>query len=63
MRAWRQVSRASSYLSQCDPRLHFGLGAATEVDGMMIHWPSGRTQKVAVEGIDRAIVVTEAAEQ
>jgi hypothetical protein len=62
---WRQASRADSYLSQCDLRLHFGLGAATRVDGMMIVWPSGRRQELAPDGpelsggVDRAIVVTE----
>ena len=30
----------SSYYSCNDPRLHFGLGAATEVD-LDIYWPNG----------------------
>ncbi len=37
---------ASSYLSQNDPRLHFGLGQRTMVDEVTIQWPSGRTQKL-----------------
>jgi hypothetical protein len=36
----------SSYLSQNDPRLHFGLGARTLVDEVTVHWPSGKTQKL-----------------
>ncbi len=32
------------YLSQVDSRLHFGLGAATQVDSIEIRWPDGRTQ-------------------
>jgi hypothetical protein len=35
---------ASSYLSQNDPRLHFGLGQRTKVDEVTIKWPSGKTQ-------------------
>jgi len=37
---------ASSYLSQNDPRLHFGLGQRTKVDEVTIQWPSGKTQKL-----------------
>ncbi|MCR4414286.1 MAG: CRTAC1 family protein, partial [Thermoguttaceae bacterium] len=30
-----------SYLSQGDPRLHFGLGTATKVDRVEVRWPDG----------------------
>ena len=36
-----EVRSGSSYYSQNDLRLHFGLGRATEVDGVEIAWPSG----------------------
>ena len=39
----REVKAGSSYLSQNDPRIHFGLGAATRVDRLEVRWPSGRT--------------------
>ncbi len=39
-----QKTSASSYLSQNDPRLHFGLGDATRVDWIEIRWPSGARQ-------------------
>jgi hypothetical protein len=29
------------YLSQGDPRLHFGLGKATRADRVEIRWPNG----------------------
>ncbi len=32
------------FLSQGDPRPHFGLGAHTKVDRLEIRWPSGRVQ-------------------
>ena len=40
-RQWRPVQRAYSYCSSNDPRVHFGLGAATQVDEVMVRWPSG----------------------
>jgi enediyne biosynthesis protein E4 len=35
----RDISSSDSYLSCNDPRLHFGLGAATRVDELRVHWP------------------------
>lgn len=32
-----------SYLSACDGRLYFGLGAADSIDRLEVRWPSGRT--------------------
>lgn len=40
----RDVSAQSSYCGQNDLRVHFGLGAATVVDSIVIKWPSGITQ-------------------
>jgi enediyne biosynthesis protein E4 len=34
----------TSYLSQCDPRMHFGLGTASKVDEVRIKWPNGISQ-------------------
>ena len=39
-----QKKSASGYLSQNDPRLHFGLGEAEVVDRIEIIWPSGKVQ-------------------
>jgi hypothetical protein len=36
-----EVMSGSSYYSQSDFRLHFGLGAATAVEAVEIAWPSG----------------------
>ncbi len=36
-----EVHSGGSYLSQNDLRLHFGLGSATKIDKVEIHWPSG----------------------
>ena len=49
----------SSYLSQSERALTFGLGASTKVDLLEVRWPGGRDQVVAVEGVDRTIEVRE----
>jgi enediyne biosynthesis protein E4 len=48
-----------SYGSSSDPRLHFGLGSATKVDKVEIHWPDGKKEEVAVSGVDRILTVQE----
>jgi hypothetical protein len=35
-----EVRSTASYLSQHDPRLHFGLGDADKIEGIEIHWPT-----------------------
>jgi len=39
-----EVHSGSSVMSQCDLRLHFGLGAAQTIDVLEVKWPT--TQKV-----------------
>jgi enediyne biosynthesis protein E4 len=41
-----EVKAGSSYLSSGDPRLHFGLGPASQADRVTIRWPNGDTQIV-----------------
>jgi len=40
------VKAGSSYLAQNDLRLHFGLGAATQIDRLEIRWPNGQAPEV-----------------
>jgi hypothetical protein len=49
----------SSYLSQDDGRIHFGLGAAMRVDKLTVHWPSGKNQTLENLATDRILVVEE----
>jgi enediyne biosynthesis protein E4 len=49
----------SGYLSQDDGRLHFGLGAATTIDKLIVHWPSGREQTLEKLAVDRVLKVEE----
>ena len=39
----QEVVPVRGYLSQVDPRLHFGLGDATKADQIEIRWPDGQT--------------------
>jgi hypothetical protein len=39
-----EVRGGSSYLSQNDLRLHFGLGSNDKMDEVNIHWPNGETE-------------------
>ena len=39
-----EVLSGSSYLSQSDTRLHFGLGPAHSLDEVRVRWPDGTTQ-------------------
>jgi len=54
-----QVLNAVGYLSQNDPRLHFGLGAWTRVDTVTVCWPGGGVQTLQDLPADRLIEVVE----
>lgn len=49
----------SGYLSQDDPRIHFGLGTAAKVDQLTVTWPSGIKQVLDNVTADRVITVEE----
>jgi hypothetical protein len=49
----------SGYLSQDDPRVHFGLGAATKVERLTVSWPSGTKQVMENVNADRIVTVEE----
>jgi hypothetical protein len=53
------VMSGGSYLSSNDMRLHFGLGDATKVDAVEIHWPSGAVETVKIAGVDRIYTIEE----
>ena len=38
---WRRAHTDGSYLSASDVRVHFGLGAKADLEGVMVQWPSG----------------------
>jgi hypothetical protein len=47
-----EVRSGSSYLSQNDFRVHFGLGAVDRVDAVDVRWPSGQIERFAGLKID-----------
>ena len=49
----------SGYLSQDDGRIHFGLGAASKVDKLVIRWPSGKEQTIDDLKVDSIVTVEE----
>jgi enediyne biosynthesis protein E4 len=53
------VLSGGSYCSSSDPRPHFGLGQATKVDDVEVHWPSGSVEHFTVRGVDRIVTITE----
>jgi hypothetical protein len=59
MRQRGDVMSGGSYMSSNDQRLHFGLGQATKVDEVAIHWPDGKQETVALPGVDRYFAIEE----
>ena len=59
LRQSTQVRTATSYLSQDDPRLYFGLGRRSHVDTVRVRWPSGIVQELHDSGVNEILVVDE----
>ena len=59
MRQRADVFSGGSYASTSDMRPHFGLGTATAVTGLEVHWPSGGVEQFAVPAVDRFQTLTE----
>jgi hypothetical protein len=57
----RTVKTGSSYLSQSELPVTFGLGTAVKVVKVEVAWPSGKTDVVTGVAADRTIVVKEGA--
>jgi hypothetical protein len=55
----RDVRSSSGYLSQSDPRAHFGLGSAKVVDRVEIRWPSGRASTIEKIEVNQILTVNE----
>jgi hypothetical protein len=53
----RLVLSGSSYLSQEDKRLHFGLGASARADLVEVRWPDGSTTAVRNAKADQILEI------
>jgi hypothetical protein len=54
------VRSGSSYASQSDLALTFGLGADTNVKTIQVEWPSGTRQSFAGVPADQRVIIDEA---
>src|SRR5712692_10536339 len=58
----REQYPLNSFRSQMPTIVHFGLGDATQVDRLVIQWPSGAKQELTNLAADRHIIVEEGKE-
>jgi enediyne biosynthesis protein E4 len=58
-RRWQMVKTGSSYLSQSELPLTFGLGQTQGVIGIEIAWPSGRVERLAGEKAGQILTIEE----
>lgn len=49
----------SSFESASDPRVHIGLGRAKRADAVIVHWPSGVTDRLGPVQANREVVIEE----
>jgi hypothetical protein len=56
---WNEMTSAVSYASASLVPVHFGVGAAREVNDVEIHWPSGRVQRLSHVPVNRIVDIIE----
>ncbi len=56
---WQMVKTGSSYCSQSELPLTFGLGAATAVTKIEVKWPTGRVETLAGADADQVLTIDE----
>jgi hypothetical protein len=56
---WQMLRSGSSYLSQSELVLTFGLGPAAKADSIEVHWPSGQVDKLSAVAGDQTITLEE----
>ena len=57
-----EVRAAGSYLASSDPRVHVGLGEASQVDEVTVHWPDGAVEPFGAIPIDGTVTLRRASE-
>jgi hypothetical protein len=58
-----EVLGGSSFLSQSDPRLHFGLGDSTSYEAVEIRWPTGERERFPGGAANRIVSLKQGAAQ
>ncbi len=58
-RLWNHASTSVGFASSSDPRVHFGLGRATEVKRLEVTWPGGWKQVIEKIPADRVLTLKE----
>ena len=58
-RQMQDVVAVKGYLSQADPRVHFGLGRAAVVDSVEIRWPDSSRQRLENVPVDQVLTVVQ----
>ena len=56
---WQMVHSGSSYASQSELTLTFGLGADLKATRVEVTWPSGKTQSLTDVGVNQTLQITE----
>jgi hypothetical protein len=56
----QELRSGSSYLSNNDMRLHFGIGSISAVDQIEVLWPSGLLERFTSGAADRFVTLVEA---
>ncbi len=59
IRRWQMVKTGSSYLSQSELPITFGLGHAQGVEAIEITWPSGRVDRLGGEKAGQFLIIEE----
>ncbi len=56
-RYYDEVENESSYLSQNDVRMHFGLGDAASYDSIEVTWPGGARERFSGGAVNRIVTI------
>jgi hypothetical protein len=57
--SWRMVKTGSSYLSQSELPLTFGLGGSPKINGIEVAWPDGRIETLTGVTAGTSVLITE----
>jgi hypothetical protein len=56
---FNEATTAVGYSSSSDKRVHFGLGSASVIDKIELHWPTGVKQIITNVKADQVLTVVE----